>query len=86
MPDAALPFVWDYALTEEGFRAFLAERGTLGRRWALRRLLVAAEPEVVWRFLTLQDVVDALRDPELPLPEDRRRLWEAAVESWTRAR
>ena len=86
MGDAALPFVWDYALTDGGFRRALLSGGTPARRWALRRLLVAAEPEEVWRYLTLQDVADALRDPGLSLPEDRRRLWEAAVESWTRAR
>ena len=79
-------FIWDYRVTKRQFREYLKERGTFNRRWALRRLLSRVNPPEIWEYVGLDDLIEALRDPELSLRPWDRDLWEAAVESWTRER
>jgi hypothetical protein len=61
MATARLPFVWDYDLDEEDFRALLEGRKTLGRldrNWAAIRLLEYASYPEIGRLLSLRDLVE----------------------------
>ncbi len=55
-----LPYVWDYDLDEQRFRALLEGRETLGRLdrdWAAVRLLEHASWREIRRLLSLADLV-----------------------------
>ena len=71
-------FLWDVRLVEPEFRRLLAEGTDTERLWATRRLLEYGEWDEIWRFLTLDDVEQALprlrfRSPELA------SFWKEAV-------
>ena len=56
-----LPYVWDYDLKEEDFRAILAGRlskGRLDRDWAATRLLEYAPYEEIIRLLGFRALVE----------------------------
>jgi hypothetical protein len=55
-----LPYVWDYDLDEDEFRAILAGRiskGRLNQDWAASRLLEYASYEEILRLLPLKEIV-----------------------------
>ena len=56
-----LPYVWDYDLTEDDFRAILAgelTKGRLDRDWAAVRLLEYAPYDDIVRLLGFRAIVD----------------------------
>ena len=60
MSDRRLPFVWDYDIDEDQFRALLEGRETMGRLdrdWAATRLLEHASWKEIRRLMSLGDLV-----------------------------
>lgn len=60
MDTGRLPFVWDYDVSDEQFRALLAGGAPLGRLdrdWAAVRLLEYAPYDRIRAFLSLADLV-----------------------------
>ena len=72
---SGLPYVWDYDINEEQFRAMLGGRltiGRLGRRWAGVRLVEYAPYREVVRMLGYRGIVEGW-------PEWRRHVRSPAV-------
>jgi hypothetical protein len=77
MPSRALPWVWDYDISEEQFRQLLEGTLTLGRldqRWAAVRLLEYAPYREIIRLLGFRRLVQGWP------------LWRDRIRSQTRKR
>jgi hypothetical protein len=60
VPGSRLPWVWDYDLDEQGFRALLEgreTRGRLDRDWAAVRLLEYAPYREIRRLMSFRDLL-----------------------------
>jgi len=68
-----LAFIPDRAMTAEELRRLLAEGSTEMRAWAVTRLLLYAEWEEIWSFVSREQVVALF--PELDLPPALRAAW-----------
>ena len=71
-----LPYVWDYDIDAEQFRALLEGRlriGRLGRDWAATRLLEHAPYEEIRRLLTFRELVQGWPRWRSRMRSDRRR-------------
>ena len=63
-------------------RDHVRDKDSRQRIWAIGRILKVASFEEVRKLLKVEDIEDAL--PETDLPEDRRRMFEEAIEVWKR--
>jgi len=92
LPLSALPgtsseprpaFLWDYDLTEFQVHELLRHAPFDQRKWLIARILDRLRPPEVFRYLTLEDIRQAL--PRLRLEPRVKRHWQEAVALWTRA-
>ncbi len=63
--DQRLPYVWDYDIDEERFRALLEGRETLGRldrSWAAVRLLEHASYTEIRRLMSFRELIQGWPD------------------------
>ena len=74
-------FLWDYDLSEAQVQELLAHAPFEQRKWLLSRLLERLGPEELVRYVSLEEVRQAL--PHLRLDEKVRRHWEEAIAAWT---
>jgi hypothetical protein len=71
-----LPYVWDYAISEDEFDLLLAgklSRGRLDRRWARTRLFDYAPYEEIVRRLGYAGIVEAWPESRIKLRSESRR-------------
>lgn len=76
MSSRGLPWVWDYDLDEDRFRAILAGREALGRLdrdWAAVRLLEHAPYADVRRLLDFRDLIEGWPRWRSRIRSDSRR-------------
>ena len=74
-------FLWDYDLDEEEVRTLLATQPFSKKAWLLARILEEATFDDVWKYLTPDDVREAL--PKLRMNEKRKRHWEYTLNEWS---
>jgi hypothetical protein len=61
-----LPFIPDRPVTPSELRRLLAEDPREVRAWAVARLLLYAEWDEIWTFVTRDEVIELFDDLELP--------------------
>ena len=61
-----LPFIPDRPVTTSELRQLLAEGPRDARAWAVTRLLLYAEWDEIWTFVTRDEVIELFADLELP--------------------
>ena len=74
-------FLWDYDLTEAQVQELLAHAPFEQRKWLLARMLERLRPDEIVRYVSLEDLRQAL--PHLRLDEKVRRHWQDAIDLWT---
>jgi hypothetical protein len=74
-------FLWDYDLTEAQVHEILQHEPFEQRKWLIARILERAPLEEVWRYLTMEQIRDAL--PHLRMDPKTQRHWQEAIELWT---
>lgn len=74
-------FLWDYDLTEAQVREILHHGPISRRKWLIARILDRASFGEVSRYLTIEEVRQAL--PHLRMNPKVKRHWQEAVELWT---
>jgi hypothetical protein len=73
-------FLWDYDLTEAQVRELLTHAPFAQRKWLLGRMLERLKPEEIVRYVSLEELREAL--PHLRLDEKIKRHWEEAIALW----
>ncbi|HLF55580.1 MAG TPA: hypothetical protein VI942_01915 [Thermoanaerobaculia bacterium] len=71
--DENLAFIPDRSMTAEQLRRLLAEGPEDRRAWAVTCLLLYAEWEEIWGFVTREQVIELF--PQLDLPPALRAAW-----------
>ncbi len=74
-------FLWDYDLTEAQVHEILQHEPFEQRKWLIARILERAPLEEVWRYLTMEQIRDAL--PHLRMDPKTQRHWQEAIDVWT---
>lgn len=74
------PFLWDYDLTERQVRQLITSGSLVERCWLTERILMQAQWDEIWRYLTPQQIRDLL--PHLKLPHSVKDTWERALSLW----
>jgi len=74
-------FLWEYDVSRPELLRMLQDSQSPDRLWAIRRILLHAQPEEAIRLLTVDEIREAL--PDLDLPDRTRRIWEAYVAHWS---
>lgn len=74
-------FLWDYDLTEAQVHEILQHEPFKQRKWLIARILERAPLQEVWRYLTMEQIRDAL--PHLRMDPKTQRHWQEAIELWT---
>lgn len=64
--DETLPFIPERAMTAAELRGLLAEGSRESRAWAVTRLLLYADWDEIWRYVTRDEVAELFSDLELP--------------------
>ena len=77
-------FLWDYDLTEAQVHEILRHEPFEQRKWLIARILERASLQEVWRYLTVEQIRDAL--PSLRIDSKTKRHWQEAIELWTSGR
>lgn len=77
-----LPYFWDYKLTKNDLKKFLAGNDEIKRRWAVARLVESAPLDEVWNYISPKELQEIF--PHLKLKEPIRRVWQKAFEVWNR--
>ena len=82
--DQRLPYVWDYDIDEERFRALLEGRETLGRldrSWAAVRLLEHASYTEIRRLMSFRELIQGWPDWRGRIrSQSRRRAFDVLVD------
>ncbi len=82
--DQRLPYVWDYDIDEESFRALLEGRETLGRldrSWAAVRLLEHASYAEIRRLMSFRELIQGWPDWRGRIrSQSRRRAFDFLVD------
>lgn len=73
-------FLWDYDLTEKDVRRILKGGDEARRRWLVARILSHAHFNDVFKYLTIQDVLEIF--PKLKMRKDIRIAWTRALKAW----
>jgi hypothetical protein len=74
-------FLWDYDLTEFQVHEILRHAPFNERKWLIGRILEHARFKEVFKYLSVQEIKEAL--PHLRLKPDLKRHWKMAVDLWT---
>lgn len=77
-----LPYFWDYKLTKDDLKKFLAGNDEIKRRWAVARLVESAPLDEIWNYISPKKLREIF--PYLKLKEPIRRVWQKAFEVWNR--
>ena len=72
--------VWEYDIDVDELRESIHDKGSAQRMWAIGRVLKYAAWEDIKRFLTVEDIEEAL--PQVDLPEKKRKVLERAIKVW----
>ncbi len=80
-PSERLAFLWDYELTEFQVQETLRHAPFDERKWLIARILERLGPPEVFRYLSLEEIAQAL--PALRLDPKIARHWQEAVALWT---
>ncbi|MBI1745383.1 MAG: hypothetical protein HYR55_02205 [Acidobacteria bacterium] len=75
--------VWDYDEDVNDLRRYIQDKNSDQRIWAIGRILKYAAWKDAKRWLTVEDIEEAL--PQVDLPEKKRKMLEAALEVWRHA-
>lgn len=75
-----LYFLWDYDLNEKQVQAILRGNNETEKLWLTGRILSNAQFEDVWKYLTVQEIVNAF--PKLKLKPAIQKAWKHALEVW----
>lgn len=73
-------FLWDYDLTEKDVKKILKEGNEFSRIWLISRILESAKYEDVWKYLSLEEVLQVF--PRLKLKRAIKSVWLNAFKSW----
>ena len=79
-PSQRPSFLWDYDLSEAQVQEILRHAPFEQRKWLIGRILERLKPPEVFRYLSLQEIRDAL--PRLRMDPKTARHWQEAVEVW----
>lgn len=74
-------FLWDYDLTEAQVQEILRHAPFDQRKWLIARILERARFEEVFRYLTVEQIREAL--PFLRMDAKTKHHWQEAIELWT---
>ena len=74
-------FLWDYDVSEAQVREILRHAPFDQRKWLIGRILERLQPPEVFRYLSMDEIRDAL--PRLRMDPKTARHWQEAVELWT---
>ena len=74
-------FLWDYDLTEAQVHELLTHAPFAQRKWLLGRMLERLKPDEIVRYVSLEELREAL--PHLRLDAKVKRHWAEAIETWT---
>lgn len=75
------PFLWDYNLTDAQVHETLRHAPFEQRKWLIARILERAPWQEVSRYLTVEQIRDAL--PHLRMDPKTQRHWQEAIDLWT---
>jgi hypothetical protein len=82
--EAATPrrpwFLWDYDLTEAQAHEILQHSPFEQRKWLIARILERLRPPEAFRYLTAEQIADAL--PRLRMDPKIQRHWQEAMALW----
>jgi hypothetical protein len=78
--DIAQHVIWEYDQDVNDLRRHIKDKESPERIWAIGRVLKYADLKHVRRLLSVEDIVEAL--PQVNLPERKRKALERAVEVW----
>jgi hypothetical protein len=76
-------FLWDYDLTEAQVMEILHHGSFEKRKWLIGRILERLGPPEVFRYLSMEDIQDAL--PNLRINGRIKEHWKEALEIWMSA-
>lgn len=74
-------FLWDYDLTEAQVHEILQHSPFDQRKWLIARILEQLRPPEVFRYLTIEQMAEAL--PRLRMDLKIQRHWQEAITLWT---
>lgn len=74
-------FIWDYDLSYSDVKAILQGDDPEQRYWLIGRIIECASWDDVWKFLTVNDIQEAL--PHLKIRKKLKGIWEVAITRWT---
>jgi len=73
-------FLWDYDLSEAQLHEILMHAPFEQRKWLLGRMLERLGPNEIVKYLSLEEIRQAL--PRLRLSEKVKRHWQEAIAIW----
>lgn len=73
-------FLWDYNLTEGEVLEILSQPSLAKKKWLIARILEHCFFRDVWRYLTLDEIREAL--PSLRMSPRKKERWRYAIELW----
>lgn len=73
-------FLWDYDLDDEQINAILHGENEVEKAWLVGRILTHAKFEDIWKYLTLDDIIEIF--PKLHLPQKVKENWERSLSVW----
>ena len=76
------PFIWDYDLSEAQVKEILQHSPMMEKKWLVARILEHAKLPDVLKYLTLEQIQQAL--PQLRLKPATKAHWEKAIRVWTK--
>ncbi|MBI4249588.1 MAG: hypothetical protein HY611_08800 [Elusimicrobia bacterium] len=76
--------VWEYDDDIDGLMRHVSDKDSTQRIWAIGRILKYASLNEVRKLLKVEDIEEAL--PNVDLPDERRRMFEAALPVWKNGR
>lgn len=74
-------FLWDYDLTEAQVHEILQHSPFDQRKWLIARILERLRLPEVFRYLTIEQMAEAL--PRLRMDSKIQRHWQEAIALWT---
>lgn len=73
-------FLWDYDWSEKKVKKVLKTGDEYRKRWLIARILESAKFEDVFKYLTLNEILEIF--PRLKLKPPIRQAWERAFRAW----
>lgn len=73
-------FLWDYELTDSKIRKIIKGSNEVEKIWLVSRILTHARFEDVFKYLTINDIVNIF--PKLSLPSNIKDAWKRALSVW----